>query len=151
MGPTPNDPLAGRSASDRVLELFHPVVRSWFTRQFPKGPTEPQTAAWPLIADGRDVLVASPTGTGKTLTGFLVAIDAACRLSSMGGDAAPDPVPRVLYISPLRALAADVHQNLQVPLAGIRAEAERLGLPVPQVSVATRTGDTAPAERRAMQ
>ncbi|HXR53999.1 MAG TPA: DEAD/DEAH box helicase [Acidimicrobiales bacterium] len=146
-----DDQTAVRSASDPVLDLFHPVVRSWFTRQFPKGPTEPQAAAWPLIADGRDVLVASPTGTGKTLTGFLVAIDAACRSSSTGKEAACDPAPRVLYISPLRALAADVHQNLQVPLAGIRAEAERLGLPVPEVSVATRTGDTAPADRRAMQ
>ena len=137
-------------ASDRVLDLFHPIVRSWFTRQFPKGPTEPQTAAWPLIAQGKDVLVASPTGTGKTLTGFLVAIDAACRLTATDAEADPGPGPRVLYISPLRALAADVHQNLQVPLNGIRAEAERLGLPVPEVSVATRTGDTPPAERRAM-
>jgi ATP-dependent Lhr-like helicase len=138
-------------ASDRVLDLFHPIVRSWFTRQFPKGPTEPQTAAWPLIAQGKDVLVASPTGTGKTLTGFLVAIDAACRLSVTDAEADPGPAPRVLYISPLRALAADVHQNLQVPLNGIRAEAERLGLSVPEVSVATRTGDTPPAERRAMR
>src|ERR1019366_4572775 len=150
MDPTVSDQLADGSASDPVLDLFDPVVRSWFTRQFPKGPTEPQSAAWPLIADGKDVLVASPTGTGKTLTGFLVAIDAACRLSSTGGETPSDLVPRVLYISQLRALAADVHQNLQVPLAGIRAEAERLGLPVPEVSVATRTGDTAPADRRAM-
>ena len=97
------------------------------------------------------MLVASPTGTGKTLTGFLVAIDAACRLSVTNAEADPGPAPRVLYISPLRALAADVHQNLQVPLNGIRAEAERLGLSVPEVSVATRTGDTPPAERRAMR
>ena len=151
MGPTVSNQLALRSASDQVLDLFHPVVRSWFTGQFPKGPTEPQTAAWPLIAAGKDVLVASPTGTGKTLTGFLVAIDAACRLSPTGGEVPCDAAPRVLYISPLRALAADVHQNLQVPLAGIRAEAERLGLAVPAVSVAMRTGDTPPAERRAMQ
>src|ERR1039457_5176951 len=113
-------------ASDRVLDLFHPIVRSWFTRQFPKGPTEPQTAAWPLIAQGKDVLVASPTGTGKTLTGFLVAIDAACRLSVTNAEADPGPAQRVLYISPLRALAADVHQNLQVPLNGIRAQAEHI-------------------------
>jgi ATP-dependent Lhr-like helicase len=149
MGPV-NDPAASPSASDRVLQLFHPVVRSWFSRQFPNGPTEPQTAAWPLIAQGKDVLVASPTGTGKTLTGFLVAIDAACRLSSTQEDSA-EPAPRVLYISPLRALAADVHQNLQMPLAGIRAEAEDLGVPLPEVSLAMRTGDTPPADRRAMQ
>ena len=138
MGPPANDQLAAPSDQHaRVLDQFHPAVGSWFTRQFPKGPTEPQAAAWPLIASGRDVLVASPTGTGKTLTGFLVAIDAACRLSQTAGSGATDPVPRVLYISPLRALAADVHQNLQLPLVGIRAEAERLGLKVPEVSVET--------------
>ena len=71
MGPTVSDQLALRLPPDPVLDLFHPVVRSWFTRQFPKGPTEPQTAAWPLIAAGKDVLVASPTGTGKTLTCLL--------------------------------------------------------------------------------
>jgi ATP-dependent Lhr-like helicase len=150
MVPTASDQPAVTPASDPVLGLFHPVVRSWFTRQFPKGPTEPQAAAWPLIAAGKDVLVASPTGTGKTLTGFLVAIDAACRLSADGDADRSDAAPRVLYVSPLRALAADVHQNLQVPLAGIRAEAERLGETVPEVSVAMRTGDTPPADRRAM-
>ncbi|MGH8997752.1 MAG: DEAD/DEAH box helicase, partial [Acidimicrobiales bacterium] len=131
-----------------VLEMFDPVVRAWFDRQFPNGPTEPQLGAWPLIAQGRDVLVASPTGTGKTLTGFLVAIDEACRATTQGTESGPGPT--VVYISPLRALAADVHQNLQVPLEGIRAEAERMGRPVPRVTVATRTGDTDPAERRAM-
>ncbi len=130
-----------------VLKLFDPVVRSWFIRQFPGGPTPPQEAAWPLIARGKDVLVASPTGTGKTLTGFLVAIDAACRA---GPDVDEPSMPSVVYVSPLRALAADVHQNLQMPLEGIRREAERLGVPAPRVSVATRTGDTPPAERRAM-
>src|SRR5579875_1967786 len=94
---------------------------------------------------GRDVLVASPTGTGKTLTGFLVAIDAICRAEMTG--TANSAAPHVLYVSPLRALAADVHQNLLVPLEGIRAEAVRLGMPVPEISVATRTGDTPPAQR----
>jgi ATP-dependent helicase Lhr and Lhr-like helicase len=135
----------------KVLDLFDPAVGSWFIRQFPNGPTEPQAAAWPLIAAGKDVLVASPTGTGKTLTGFLVAIDAACRSSITAREPHSDPAPHVLYVSPLRALAADVHQNLLLPLSGIRAEAERLGIPVPDISVATRTGDTPPAERRAMQ
>ncbi len=143
------DDVTGDRRPGDVLDLFDPVVRSWFTRQFPNGPTQPQRAAWPLIAQGKDVLVASPTGTGKTLTGFLVAIDAACR-SEGSGSGAPS-APQVVYVSPLRALAADVHQNLQVPLEGIRAEAELLGLPAPRVSVATRTGDTPPAERRAMQ
>jgi ATP-dependent helicase Lhr and Lhr-like helicase len=142
------EPTRGPQPGD-VLDMFQPVVRSWFERQFPNGPTQPQAAAWPLIAQGKDVLVASPTGTGKTLTGFLVAIDAACAADTAGLD--DQLAPRVVYVSPLRALAADVHQNLQVPLEGIRAEADRLGIPVPQVSVATRTGDTPPAERRAMQ
>ncbi len=144
--------LVTRAASQPgpdVLELLHPVVSSWFSRAFPGGPTEPQARAWPQVMSGRDVLVASPTGTGKTLTGFLVAIDAICRAEMTG--TANSAAPHVLYVSPLRALAADVHQNLLVPLEGIRAEAVRLGMPVPEISVATRTGDTPPAQRRAMQ
>ena len=135
---------------DSILRSFHPAVAGWFLGRFPDGPTEPQRAAWPLIAQGGDVLVASPTGTGKTLTGFLVAIDAAYR-------AAGEPVgttttgPRVVYVSPLRALATDVHENLAVPLAGIAEEAERRGLAAPELSVAVRTGDTPAAERAAMR
>ena len=124
-------------------------MASWFARRFPAGPTPPQSAAWPHIAEGRDVLVASPTGSGKTLTGFLVAIDAAYRAAEAGrpGRGAPE----VLYISPLRALAVDVHENLHVPLAEIREEAARLGYPDPGLRVAVRTGDTPPAERAAMK
>jgi ATP-dependent Lhr-like helicase len=128
--------------------LFHPAVASWFARRFPAGPTPPQAAAWPHIAEGRDVLVASPTGSGKTLTGFLVAIDAAYRAAEAGTRTAG--APEVLYISPLRALAVDVHENLHVPLAEIREEAARLGCPDPALRVAVRTGDTPPAERAAM-
>ena len=105
--------------------LFHPAVASWFARRFPAGPTPPQSAAWPHIAAGSDVLVASPTGSGKTLTGFLVAIDAAYRAAEAGSCARG--APEVLYISPLRALAVDVHENLHVPLSEIREEAARLG------------------------
>ena len=119
---------------------------------FPAGPTEPQRQAWPHIRSGNDVLVASPTGTGKTLTGFLVAIDAAYRAQATGGGAAPKPAgPGVIYISPLRALAVDVHENLQVPLAGIAEEAERLGMASPDLTIAVRTGDTPPSERAAMR
>jgi ATP-dependent Lhr-like helicase len=132
-----------------VIEMFHPAVRSWFTRRFPDGPTEPQSAAWPLIKAGSDVLVASPTGTGKTLTGFLVAIDAACRAGG-GRPSDTDVLPGVVYVSPLRALAVDVHENLQVPLKAIGDEARRLGVDVPQLSVAVRTGDTPAAERATM-
>jgi len=120
--------------------LFHPAVASWFAHRFPAGPTPPQSAAWPHIAAGSDVLVASPTGSGKTLTGFLVAIDAAYRAAETGSSARG--APEVLYISPLRALAVDVHENLHVPLTEIREEAARLGYPDPGLRVAIRTGDT---------
>src|ERR1700736_2694556 len=117
--------------------LFHPAVASWFARRFPADPTPPQAAAWPHIATGQDVLVASPTGTGKTLTGFLVAIDAAYRAAAAGARVAG--APEVLYISPLRALAVDVHENLHVPLSEIREEAARLGCPDPGLRIAVRT------------
>src|SRR5580700_2761920 len=136
---------------------FHPAVAEWFAGRFPEGPTAPQAAAWPHIAAGSDVLVASPTGTGKTLTGFLVAIDAAYRAAEAADRAAdagteqPGGLPGVLYISPLRALAVDVHENLHVPLGEIRVEAARLGYPDPELRVAVRTGDTPAAERTAMR
>src|ERR1019366_9510667 len=134
---------------------FHPAVGAWFRRRFPGGATEPQRRAWPRILSGEDVLVASPTGSGKTLTGFLVAIDAAFRAEAdpapVASDCAPPRGPGVIYISPLRALAVDVEENLQAPLEGIAMEAERLGLTPPQLTVAVRTGDTPPAERAAMR
>ncbi len=144
--------------ADPVLSDFHPAVASWFTSRFPGGPTKPQQLAWPAIREGGDVLVASPTGTGKTLTGFLVAIDAAYRAHDAAtNDGSPDskdpqaPGPGVVYVSPLRALAVDVHENLQIPLAGIAKEAERLGLDGPTMTVAVRTGDTPQSERAAMR
>ncbi len=144
LGPPP-----GRLGEAVPLEGFHPAVRAWFSDRFPGGPTAPQSAAWPLIASGEDVLVASPTGTGKTLTGFLVAIDAAYRAHRDGR--AQTGLPEVVYVSPLRALAADVHENLQLPLAGIRQAASDLGLEAPDLTLAVRTGDTPPAERAAMR
>ena len=128
---------------------FHPAVASWFAHRFPEGPTAPQAAAWPHIAAGSDVLVASPTGTGKTLTGFLVAIDAAYRAADAGTRVGGSPA--VLYVSPLRALAVDVHENLHIPLGEIRVEAARMGFADPDLRVAIRTGDTPPAERAAMR
>ncbi len=156
-GPTtataePPLPDLDQLAPDSILRSFHPAVAGWFLRRFPDGPTQPQQAAWPLIADGGDVLVASPTGTGKTLTGFLVAIDAAYRSASLGpGARTQGPGPEVVYVSPLRALATDVHENLQVPLAGIAEEAVRRGMAAPELSVAVRTGDTPASERAAMR
>jgi ATP-dependent Lhr-like helicase len=148
--PLPFDPVA---PDDPILSSLHPAVAAWFRRRFPTGPTEPQRRAWPHILGGGDVLVASPTGTGKTLTGFLMAIDSAYRAYAEGSwhsDATPAG-PGVIYVSPLRALAVDVHENLQLPLAGIAEEAARLGLPAPELSVAVRTGDTPSAERAAMR
>ena len=144
---------AGTSAPDSVLDSFHPAVARWFHKRFPSGPTEPQRLGWPRIAAGEDVLVASPTGTGKTLTGFLVAIDAAYRqtaLRPVEADA-PRSGPGVVYVSPLRALAVDVQENLQVPLAGIAEAAVELDLDPPSLSVAVRTGDTPAAQRAAMR
>ena len=134
-------PLAG--------SLFHPAVASWFARRFPAGPTPPQSGAWPHIAAGRDVLVASPDRLGQDpdrLPG-----GHRRRLPGRRGGRAHRRAPEVLYISPLRALAVDVHENLHVPLSEIREEAARLGYPDPGLRVAVRTGDTPPAERAAME
>ena len=131
------------------MGAFHPAVAAWFARRFPDGPTAPQREAWPHIAEGSDVLVASPTGTGKTLTGFLVAIDAAYKAAEAGTRQAG--LPEVLYVSPLRALAVDVHENLHIPLDEIKEEAARMGYADPGLRVAVRTGDTPAAERAAMR
>jgi ATP-dependent Lhr-like helicase len=128
-----------------VLESFHPAVRAWFGRRFPAGPTEPQAGGWREIAAGRHTLIAAPTGSGKTLAAFLVCIDRLYRAC----EAAP-PGPQVVYVSPLKALATDIQQNLEVPLREIAAVAGELGLPAPSIRVAVRTGDTAAAERAAM-
>ncbi|MGO8872061.1 MAG: DEAD/DEAH box helicase [Acidimicrobiales bacterium] len=149
--PGPRPPSGDRRPDDPVLRVLHPAVAGWFRRRFPDGPTDPQRQAWPHILAGEDVLVASPTGTGKTLTGFLMAIDAAYRAVRDGTPAATAPGPGVVYISPLRALATDVHANLEVPLAGIAEEAVRLGVAGPDLRVAVRTGDTPAAERAAMR
>src|SRR5262245_32500170 len=131
--PAAGDPLGG----------FSPLTRAWFEATFAT-PTPAQAGGWPPIGERRDVLVVAPTGSGKTLAAFLSAID---RL------AAAPPVPardrlRVLYVSPLKALAADIERNLRSPLAGLRAAAAGAGAPLPETSVAMRTGDTPADERR---
>ncbi|WP_329311646.1 DEAD/DEAH box helicase [Streptomyces sp. NBC_01262] len=137
--PEPQDPVA-------ALDAFSPATRAWFTGAF-HAPTAAQAGAWRAIAEESDVLVVAPTGSGKTLAAFLAALD---RLA-----AGPPPADtrrrcRVLYVSPLKALAVDVERNLRSPLTGLRQESVRLGLPEPEVRVGIRSGDTPPAERRAL-
>lgn len=130
-----------------VMDSLHPAVAAWFRSRFPDGPSEPQRQGWPAIAGGDDVLVAAPTGSGKTLAGFLVAIDRLVRTAVAGS---PVTGTRVLYVSPLKALAVDVHHNLERPLTEIAETARRLGYDLPPVSVGVRTGDTPASERAAM-
>src|SRR5579862_2892878 len=127
---------------------FHPAVAAWFERRFPDGPSEPQAQGWPAIAGGGDTLIAAPTGSGKTLAGFLVAIDALYRAHAGGADLSG--ATQVVYVSPLKALAVDIHQNLERPLAEIAEVCREMGLAVPPVTVAVRTGDTPPGTRAQM-
>ncbi|MFG2821927.1 ATP-dependent helicase [Kitasatospora sp. NPDC048365] len=127
-----------------ALDGFAPATRAWFTGAF-AAPTEAQAQAWTAIQQGTDVLVVAPTGSGKTLAAFLSALDG---LSSAPPPAEPKKRCRVLYVSPLKALAVDVERNLRAPLAGLRQAAVRLGLPEPEVQVAIRSGDTPAADRR---
>jgi ATP-dependent Lhr-like helicase len=131
-----------------VLESFHPAVRTWFEKRFPAGPTMPQAEGWRDIAAGHHTLIAAPTGSGKTLAAFLVCIDRIYRAHEAGAD--PGAGPQVVYVSPLKALAVDIHLNLERPLAEIAEVAAGLGLSAPTIRVAVRTGDTAAAERAAM-
>lgn len=126
--------------------MFSEPTRVWFSRVFGE-PTEAQRLAWPAIGRRENVLVIAPTGSGKTLSAFLFAIDSL--LSRSAADHARKGV-RVLYISPLKALGVDVAKNLDAPLAGIREQIDALGSHAPQVTVATRSGDTTPKERRAI-
>ncbi|GGK90665.1 DEAD/DEAH box helicase [Mangrovihabitans endophyticus] len=126
------------------LESFGPATQAWFRAAF-AAPTAAQAGAWQAIGAGSNALVVAPTGSGKTLAAFLSSLD---RLSR-------EPIPpdarrrcRVLYVSPLKALAVDVERNLRAPLTGIRQAAARLGMPPPEITVGMRTGDTPADERR---
>src|SRR5437660_664069 len=131
-----------------MLDTLHPAVRTWFERRFPDGPTLPQSDGWTEIAAGRDTLIAAPTGSGKTLAAFLVCIDRLYRAQEDGGSLAEGP--QVVYVSPLKALAVDIHKNLEAPLREISEIAAELTLDGPRIQVAVRTGDTAAGERAAM-
>ncbi|AEH10891.1 DEAD/H associated domain protein [Candidatus Protofrankia datiscae] len=126
------------------LTLFSAPTRAWFAGVF-TAPTPAQAGAWEAISHGDDVLVVAPTGSGKTLAAFLWSLD---RIARAGPPADASRRCRVLYVSPLKALAVDVERNLRAPLAGIRATAARLGRPEPDVRVGIRSGDTPAAERR---
>ncbi len=126
---------------------FHPAVRAWFERRF-AAPTPAQARAWPAIAGGRHALVAAPTGSGKTLTAFLAALDDLVR-RGLSPEGLPDRT-FVLYVSPLKALSNDVALNLEAPLAGIREELAAMGLQDVAIRTAVRTGDTPPGERQKM-
>ena len=141
-----------------VLDRFGPATQDWFRGAF-SGPTTAQKGAWESVASGRNALVVAPTGSGKTLSAFLFAID---RVFREKAPEAPDATPprrgakktanttrtRILYISPLKALGVDVERNLRSPLVGIGQSARRLGIEVPTVTVGVRSGDTTSSDRR---
>lgn len=126
-----------------VLEKFSPATREWFDGAF-SAPTPAQLGAWESIASGAHTLVVAPTGSGKTLSAFLWALD---QLASRDEG---HRTTKVLYISPLKALGVDVERNLRAPLVGITQTAKRLGLTPPEITVGVRSGDTSPADRRSL-
>ncbi len=125
---------------------FHPIVQRWFSDRL-GAPTPPQRRGWEAIRAGHDTLIAAPTGSGKTLAAFLIALDDLLRESVAG--ALPEET-RVVYVSPLKALSADVHRNLAEPRREIRRLAEEMGFGTPRLTAAVRSGDTPAAERAAM-
>src|SRR5215211_3135732 len=128
------------------LSSFHPVVSRWFQQRFGE-PTPPQRLGWEAIRAGRDALISAPTGSGKTLAAFLHSLDQLFREGLEG------PLPdetRVVYVSPLKALSADIHLNLAEPRREIRRLAEDMGYEAPRITAAIRSGDTPSSDRAAM-
>jgi ATP-dependent Lhr-like helicase len=130
------------SSADAALGLFHPVTERWFRAVFER-PTAPQVEGWPAIARGESTLILAPTGTGKTLTAFLWCLDKLMLRTPPDAERGC----RVVYLSPLKALASDVERNLRSPLAGIANMAQREGVAVRIPEISVRTGDTSPKER----
>jgi ATP-dependent Lhr-like helicase len=133
---------ATASAADAALGLFHPITARWFRAVF-DGPTAPQVEGWPAIARGESTLILAPTGTGKTLTAFLWCLDKLMMRTAPEAERGC----RVVYLSPLKALAADVERNLRSPLVGIANMAKRDGVTVRMPEISVRTGDTPQKER----
>ena len=128
------------------MHTFDPLVQEWFESRFDAA-TEPQLRGWPEIAAGRDVLICAPTGSGKTLTAFLICLDRLVRMARAG--TLPDRTEAV-YVSPLKALSNDVRRNLERPLAEIASLAEARGIKLQPIRVSVRTGDTPASERQQM-
>ncbi|HEX6773719.1 MAG TPA: DEAD/DEAH box helicase, partial [Acidobacteriaceae bacterium] len=129
-----------------ALAWAHPVIQEWFLSRFGSA-TEPQIEGWPAILAVRPTLISAPTGSGKTLAAFLICIDQLFR-KALAGDLQPHT--EVVYISPLKALSNDIRKNLEEPLRQIQKLALDRGYLCPPIRTAVRTGDTLPAERRAM-
>ena len=128
------------------LSHFHPIVARWFSETLGE-PTAAQAAGWAALTERRHTLIAAPTGSGKTLAAFLTALD------DLVHEGLRRPLPdevRVVYVSPLKALSADIHKNLAEPRRGIRRIAEEMGIEAPRITAAVRTGDTPHTERAAM-
>jgi ATP-dependent helicase Lhr and Lhr-like helicase len=132
------------------LSDFHPVTTRWWAERFgaDSAPTSAQRRGWDAIRSGRDTLIAAPTGSGKTLAAFLHGLDALLREGLEAGGL-PEEV-RIVYVSPLKALSADIHHNLAEPRREMRRIAQLMGLPDVRITAAVRTGDTPQAERARM-
>ena len=141
MARSPRNPAAEPGTDP--FACFHPITAEWFQRTYGQ-PTAPQRIGWPVIARGESALILSPTGSGKTLTAFLWCLD---RLMLHPQLESRTEGTRILYISPLKALAVDVERNLRTPLAGIAEAARNAGIPFHEPSIAIRTGDTPSSER----
>jgi ATP-dependent Lhr-like helicase len=133
-----------KTPAETALALFHPITAEWFRQVF-DAPTAPQIEGWPAIARGESTLILAPTGTGKTLTAFLWCLDKLMLQAGLG--APPSPGCKVVYLSPLKALAADVERNLRAPLAGIANLAKKEGVAVRIPEISVRTGDTSQKDR----